>query len=82
MTVTAHGELVAEGHRSCVICGNAGLLAVVRPSLARLARPGPNGPFVTLVRCKRVDECRARCVAQGDPWPLDDGREPTWQELS
>lgn len=70
----------AEGWRTCVLCGHAGMLSEVRPSVSRLRDPGPAGAYVQLVRCKRVDECRARCLANGDPWPLDDGRTPVWHE--
>lgn len=77
----AYRELVTEGHRTCVICGHGGLLSEVRPSLARLAKPGPTGPFARLVRCKDITACRVRCEANGDPWPLVDGRMlTTWEE--
>lgn len=68
--MTAAAEPITEGHRTCVLCGHGGLLADVRPSLARLARPGPRGAYVVLVRCRDGLACRERCEAQGDPWPL------------
>lgn len=69
----------AEGWRTCVICGHSGMLSDVRPSTARLREPGPAGHYAQLVRCKRADACRDRCLANGDPWPLDDGRQPVWE---
>lgn len=68
--MTAAVDPLTEGHRTCVICGHGGLLSEVRPSLARLAKAGPHGAYVPLVRCKDTLACRDRCEANGDPWPL------------
>lgn len=45
----------------------------------------PDTPqYGTVERCRDVDECRARCEAIGDVWPVDDSRadplpKPRWQ---
>jgi sugar phosphate isomerase/epimerase len=59
---------LAPGHRICAICGHGGL--DVTPMIARLKAAGPHGPFTTMDRCRDVPECRERCEANGDPWPL------------
>lgn len=63
-------ETIRTGWRICVICGAEGY--DVLPSLAKLSKPGPDGPYQTVTRCKDSSGCRARCEDQGDAWPIDD----------
>jgi hypothetical protein len=70
VTVMPIVDPVPVAWRLCVICGAEGY--DVRPSLAKLVVPGPDGPYQSVTRCKRAKECRARCESNGDVWPIDE----------
>jgi hypothetical protein len=75
---------IRPGWRICAICGSEGYH--VLPSMAKLLVPvtgildpvtkqpdtGRNGAYQTFARCRNASECRQRCEAAGDEWPLDD----------
>lgn len=67
--------------RVCEVCGFGANEPAVQPSVARLpdetderGRVVKLGAFLDVIRCKRVDECRARAAAAGRPWPFAETR--------
>lgn len=70
--------------RTCEVCGHAANEPEVQPSVGKLpdVRDGLNrviewGPVLDVIRCRRVEDCRARAAAAGRPWPFAESRRPT-----
>jgi hypothetical protein len=69
--------------RKCEVCGFEANEPTVQPSVGKLPDRTDGlgkiiewGPVLDVIRCRRVDECRARADAAGRPWPFQESR---WQ---
>mgnify|MGYP006935492730 CR=1 FL=1 len=67
--------------RVCEVCGHAANEPEVQPSVGKLpdetdglGRVLKMGAFLDVIRCRRVDECRARADAAGRDWPFAESR--------
>lgn len=58
---------IPTGWRTCEICEAEGY--EVRPTIGRYLIAG-KVEFATVTRCKAHAECRRRCEAAGNVWPL------------
>jgi hypothetical protein len=59
---------------TCLICGHETAdRRAVEVHLARFREPVEGRLFATIPRCLDFAACRARCEANGEAWPLDDG---------
>lgn len=73
--LTAEGEMylstpIPAGWRSCDICGHEGL--DVLPGVGAYPNPATPGglDYARVTRCRKAAECRTRCEAVGNQWPL------------
>lgn len=67
--------------RVCEVCGHAANEPEVQPSVGKLpdVRDGLDriqewGAVLDVIRCRNVDECRARADAAGRAWPFQESR--------
>lgn len=70
--------------RTCEVCQHSANEPEVQPSVGKLpdvldekGRLVKAGEYLDVIRCRRVDECRARAKAAGRPWPFEESRRPS-----
>lgn len=56
--------------RTCELCGHSANEPAIQPSVALMDLGDGRPQFMDVIRCKRVDDCRARADAAGRGWPL------------
>lgn len=67
--------------RVCEVCGHAANEPEVQPSVGKLpdvtdglGKVKQWGVVMDVIRCRRIDECRARADAAGRTWPFAESR--------